>query len=196
MITASNSGKCIIFSAPSGAGKTTIVKELLRKKELKLEFSISATTRQPRGKEVHGQDYYFLSVNEFKSKIDNNAFVEWEEVYENSYYGTLREELVRIWGKGNNVIFDVDVNGGLNLKKQFAKNTLSIFIMPPSLEILEQRLRGRGTDSDEIIKQRIAKARFELYFAPQFDVQIINETLDKSVHQAEEQILKFLSSSR
>ena len=186
------SGKCVIFSAPSGAGKTTIVKQLLLKPELKLEFSISATTRSPRGAEQNGKDYYFLSVENFKSQIENDGLVEWEEVYENSFYGTLKAELDRIWDKGNHVVFDVDVKGGLNLKKLFGKNALSIFIMPPSIEVLEERLRGRATDAEDKIKQRLAKAEFELSFAPQFDVQIINDVLETSIDEAFREISDYI----
>ena len=185
-------GKCVIFSAPSGAGKTTIVKELLQKPELKLEFSISATTRPPRGQEINGKDYYFLTPDVFKSKIQQNKFAEWEEVYSNTLYGTLQEELERIWQKGHHVAFDVDVKGGISLKNKFNQNALAIFVMPPSLEILEQRLRGRGTDSEEKINERLAKAQFELSYAHQFDIQIINHTIEKSVEIAEKNILEFL----
>jgi guanylate kinase len=192
MNSETKTGKCIIFSAPSGAGKTTIVKELLNKIDLKLEFSISATTRQPRGSEINGKEYYYLTVDEFKSAIEKNAFVEWEEVYENNFYGTLKSELERIWLKGSHVIFDVDVKGGINLKHKFGKNALSIFIQPPSLNILEQRLRNRGTDTEEKIKQRIEKAEYELSFASQFDNQIINNVLNKSIAEAERITRQFL----
>ena len=188
------SGKCVIFSAPSGAGKTTIVKQLLLKPELRLEFSISATTRSPRGAEQNGKDYYFLSIENFKSQIDNDGLVEWEEVYENSFYGTLKAELDRIWDKGNHVVFDVDVKGGINLKKLFGKNALSIFIRPPSIEVLEQRLRGRATDVEDKIKQRLAKAEFELSFAPQFDVQIINDVLETSINEAFREISDYIEN--
>ena len=186
-------GKCIIFSAPSGAGKTTIVKEILKKTELRLEFSISATTRQPRGKEQNGIDYYFLSVDDFKHKIETNALVEWEEVYENSFYGTLTSELERIWSKENYVAFDVDVKGGLNMKKLFGNHALSVFIKPPSLKILEERLRGRGTESNEKILQRLARAEFELSQADLFDVQIVNDVLEQSVDEAYRHISKFIN---
>ncbi len=192
MNSETKTGKCIIFSAPSGAGKTTVVKELLNKNDLKLEFSISATTRLPRGSEINGKEYYFLSIDEFKSAIEKNAFVEWEEVYENNFYGTLKSELDRIWLKGNQVIFDVDVKGGINLKHNFGENALSIFIQPPSLNVLEQRLRNRGTDSEEKIKQRLAKAEYELSFASQFDKKITNNLLNESIAEAEKIIHQFL----
>jgi guanylate kinase len=185
-------GKCIIFSAPSGAGKTTIVQQLLQKDELKLEFSISATTRQPRGQEVNGKDYYFLSVPEFKRKIETDGLVEWEEVYENSFYGTLKSELNRIWDKGHHVAFDVDVKGGMNLQKLFGDNALSIFICPPTIKILEERLRGRGTETEDKIQQRLARAEYELSFANYFDVQIVNKEIDKSVEKAVKHIKSFI----
>ena len=188
------SGKCVIFSAPSGAGKTTIVKQLLSRPELKLEFSISAATRSPRGTEQNGKDYYFLSVENFKEQIEKGGLVEWEEVYENSFYGTLKAELDRIWDKGNHVAFDIDVKGALNLKKLFDKNALSIFVMPPSVKVLEERLRGRATDTEDKIQQRLAKAEFELSFAPQFDVQIVNDNLEKAVAEAIEKITYFIKN--
>ena len=187
-------GKCIIFSAPSGAGKTTIVKELLQKPELKLEFSISATTRLPRGQEINGIDYYFLPINDFKNKIEQHEFVEWEEVYQNSFYGTLAKDVERIWNKGNYAAFDVDVKGGLSLKKKFGANALAIFLIPPSVETLEQRLRGRGTDSEEKILERLAKAKYELTFAPQFDVQIVNRTIEECVDISVKKIQQFLKA--
>jgi guanylate kinase len=186
-------GKCIIFSAPSGAGKTTIVQQLLLREELKLEFSISATTRSPRGQEVQGKDYYFLSVPEFKNKIEKDALIEWEEVYENSFYGTLKSELNRIWEKGYNVAFDVDVKGGINMQKLFGDRALSIFICPPSLQVLEQRLRGRGTETEEKIQQRLARAEYELSFANYFDVQIVNDNLEKSIEKAVRHIKSFIA---
>ncbi len=169
-------GKLIIFSAPSGAGKTTIIKHLINS-GLPLEFSISACSRQPRVGEVHGKDYYFLSETEFKSKIANNEFIEWEEVYAGNYYGTLKSEIERIWANGNQVLFDIDVKGGVNMKKLFSENSLSVFVMPPSIEELERRLINRSTDNIETIKTRIDKAIFELKFADQFDTIIINDNL-------------------
>ncbi len=189
-------GKSIIFSAPSGAGKTTIIGELLKKPELKLEFSISATSRNPRNAEVNAKDYYFLSKEDFLQKIDKNEFVEWEEVYNGSYYGTLKQELERIWSKGKLVAFDVDVKGGLNLKRIFKNDALLVFVMPPSVEELERRLRGRGTESEETLKTRIDKAKYEISYAEQFDVIITNDVLEQSVEKARETIEKFLNSER
>lgn len=179
------SGKAIIFSAPSGSGKTTIVRHLLDNNP-DLGFSISASTRDKRGrKEEHGKDYYFLTPEEFKRKIDNDEFIEWEEVYEGNYYGTLKTEIQRIWDEGKNVIFDVDVKGGLALKKYFGEKALSIFVKVPSMEILEQRLRGRGTESHASLSQRLFKAKFEMTFADKFDVVLVNEDLDKSLAEAQ-----------
>jgi guanylate kinase len=179
------SGKAIIFSAPSGSGKTTLVRHLLDNNP-DLGFSISASTRDKRGrKEEHGKDYYFLTPDEFKKKIDNDEFIEWEEVYEGNYYGTLKTEIQRIWDEGKNVIFDVDVKGGLALKKYFGDKALSIFVKVPSLEILEQRLRGRGTESHASLSQRLFKAKFEMTFADKFDVVLVNEDLDKSLAEAQ-----------
>lgn len=178
-------GKAIIFSAPSGSGKTTIVKHLLANNP-DLGFSISASTRDKRGrKEEHGKDYYFLTPEEFKKKIDNDEFIEWEEVYEGNYYGTLKSEIQRIWDGGKNVIFDVDVKGGLALKKYFGKDALAIFVAVPSMEILEQRLRDRGTESHASLSQRLFKAKFEMTFADKFDVVLVNEDLDKSLAEAQ-----------
>lgn len=186
-------GKCVIFSAPSGAGKTTIVKKLLQRK-LDLEFSISAATREKRGDEKDGIDYFFLSVDDFKNKIDRKEFIEWEEVYHDHFYGTLKSEIDRIWKKGKHVIFDVDVVGGINLKKYFGKDAISIFIMPPSIQALEERLIGRNTDSKERIEKRLAKAKTELITADQFDYVILNDELEKAVEGAYFIVKKFLSS--
>ncbi len=178
-------GKAIIFSAPSGSGKTTIVKHLLQHNP-DLGFSISASTRDKRGrKEEHGKDYYFLSPEEFKAKIDNDEFIEWEEVYEGNYYGTLKAEIQRIWDEGKNVIFDVDVKGGLALKKYFGENALAIFVKVPSLEILKDRLRNRGTESHASLSQRVFKANFEMSFQDKFDVVLVNEDLEKSLTEAQ-----------
>lgn len=178
-------GKAIIFSAPSGSGKTTIVKHLLAHNP-DLGFSISASTRDKRGrKEEHGKDYYFLTPEEFKKKIDQDEFIEWEEVYEGNYYGTLKAEIQRIWDEGKNVIFDVDVKGGLALKKYFGDKALSVFVKVPSMEILEQRLRGRGTESHASLSQRLFKAKFEMTFADKFDVVLVNENLEKSLAEAQ-----------
>jgi len=178
-------GKAIIFSAPSGSGKTTIVKYLLDN-NTDLGFSISASTRDKRGrKEQHGKDYYFLTPEEFKTKIDNQEFIEWEEVYEGNYYGTLKSEIQRIWDEGKNVIFDVDVKGGLTLKNYFGDKALSIFVKVPSLEILEQRLQSRGTESHASMSQRLFKAKFEMTFADKFDVILVNEELSHSLAEAQ-----------
>lgn len=179
-------GKAIIFSAPSGSGKTTIVKHLLEHNP-DLGFSISASTRDKRGrKETHGKDYYFLTPDEFKSKIDNNEFIEWEEVYEGNYYGTLKSEIQRIWDEGKNVIFDVDVKGGLNLKRYFGDKALAIFVKVPSIQILEERLRNRGTESHASLSQRLFKAKFEMTFQDKFDVVLVNEDLDQSLLRAQQ----------
>lgn len=184
-------GKLVIFSAPSGSGKTTIVRELL-KRFPQFEFSISATSRQPRGVEQNGVDYYFLSGDEFRERVERGEFVEWEEVYAGTCYGTLRSEMERIWQKGNVIVFDVDVMGGINLKRLFAADACSIFIMPPSIEELERRLRGRGTDSEEVIRKRISKADFELSKAPEFDHVVVNDTLAEAVEEATQIIETFL----
>lgn len=184
-------GKCVIFSAPSGSGKTTIVHHLLNQ-EIGLEFSVSACSRSPRPNEVDGKDYHFLGVENFKQKIEENAFVEWEEVYENNFYGTLKSEIERIWKKGNTVIFDVDVIGGLNIKKQLGKNALAVFVQPPSYEELEKRLRNRSTESEEKINLRMAKARKELAFAPQFDTVLINDDLSTACENAEKLVQQFI----
>jgi guanylate kinase len=186
-----STNKCIIFSAPSGAGKTTIVRHLLSM-DLPLEFSISACSREPRAHEVNGKDYYFLGVEGFKEKIEENAFVEWEEVYTNHFYGTLESEIERIWSNGNAVIFDVDVIGGLNLKKKFGAQALSIFVEPPSVEELERRLRHRSTESEEKIQQRLAKAEQELKYCEEFDVTLVNENLEIAFHAAETLVREFL----
>lgn len=175
-------GKLIIFSAPSGSGKTTIVHRLMGLVG-GLEFSVSATSRAPRGAEQNGKDYYFLSAEEFDAKIAEDAFVEWEEVYAGTKYGTLRSEMERIWAKGNTILFDVDVKGGVRLKQIFGSQALSVFVMPPSVEELRNRLIGRATDSPEKIEQRIAKAGEELGYAEQFDRIVINDNLDEAVAQ-------------
>ena len=186
-----NKGKCVIFSAPSGAGKTTIVQRLLRE-GLGLEFSVSACSRDPRPSEVDGKDYHFLGVEGFKEKIRENAFVEWEEVYTNNFYGTLRSEIERIWDKGNAVIFDVDVIGGLNLKRQFKDNAFAVFVQPPSYEELENRLRKRSTESEDKINQRMEKATKELAFAPEFDFILVNDDLEEACKKAKSLIEEFL----
>lgn len=184
-------GKLVIFSAPSGSGKTTIVRELL-KRFPRFEFSISATSRAPRGSEQHGVDYYFLSHEEFLERAKRDEFVEWEEVYAGTCYGTLRSEIERIWQKGNVILFDVDVIGGINLKRKFGDDACSIFIMPPSVEELERRLRGRGTDSEEVILKRIAKAEFEISKAAEFDFTVVNDKLDIAVDETTQIVDNFL----
>jgi len=186
-----NKGKLVIFSAPSGSGKSTIVQALLDK-EFNLEFSISATSRAPRGDEKHGVEYYFLSPDEFRQKIDQEDFLEWEEVYTDTYYGTLRSEVERITNKGFNVVFDVDVVGGVNIKKMYGDEALSLFIQPPSIEELEKRLRGRGTDSDEKITQRIGKAEEEMTYAPQFDKIVVNDDLQTTIDTTTSLLKEFL----
>lgn len=185
-------GKLIIFSAPSGSGKSTIINYLL-KQGLHLRFSISATSRPPRGAEIHGVEYYFLTPNEFRNRIASGDFLEYEEVYTDKFYGTLKEEVERILNEGDNVIFDVDVVGSCNIKKQYGKRALSLFIQPPSVEELRKRLEGRGTDAQEIIESRIAKAEYELSFAPQFDVVVINDQLEKAQEDVLSVIKDFLA---
>jgi len=184
-------GKLIIVSAPSGAGKSTLVKHVLEK-EFHLEFSISATSRAPRGSERHGEAYYFISADEFRDKIARGKFLEFEEVYDGNFYGTLKSEVERITSKGKNIIFDVDVVGGLNIKQQYGDRALAIFIAPPSVEILEKRLRGRATDCAEKITERISKAEYEMTFAPQFDKIIVNECLKTAQKEMENVIREFL----
>lgn len=186
-------GKLIIFSAPSGAGKTTIVRHLLEK-NLNLEFSVSATSRAPRHTETHGKDYYFLSTEEFKKKIRNGEFLEWEEVYNGIYYGSLKSEVERIRNQGKNVIFDVDVVGGLDIKKIYGDEALSIFVQPPSVEELRNRLISRSTETEEKIQMRIAKAEQELSFAGRFDKIVINNDLEQACHETEKFIRDFLGS--
>ncbi|MDN5205178.1 guanylate kinase [Fulvivirgaceae bacterium BMA10] len=186
------SGKVIIFSAPSGSGKTTIVKHLL-KTNSNLDFSISACTRDKRGRsEENGKDYYFLTPTDFKEKIDNNEFIEWEEVYPGNFYGTLKSEIKRIWDHGNHVLFDVDVKGGLSLKKYFKDRALAIFVKVPSMEVLEKRLHDRKTDSSSSISQRLFKAKFEMGFEDQFDVTLVNEDLEKSLIKAQKLVDDFV----
>ena len=184
-------GKLIIFSAPSGSGKTTLVRHLLDKMPV-LSFSISAASRAPRGEEKHEKDYYFLNNNEFDQAVKNNEFLEWEEVYKGHKYGTLRKEVERIWAAGKHVIFDIDVVGGLNLKKQFGERALAVFVKAPSILALEERLRYRKTDSEEKIKQRIEKAHQEMAKADGFDKIIVNADLEKAKLKAEEIVSNFL----
>ena len=185
-------GKLIIFSAPSGSGKTTIVRRLMEIVE-GLEFSVSATSRAPRGVEKDGEDYYFLSGEEFDKRIAEDAFVEWEEVYAGTKYGTLRSELERIWSKGHIILFDVDVKGGVRLKDIFGEQALSIFVMPPSIEELRRRLEGRATDTPEKIAQRIGKAAEEIGYAKYFDQTIINDELDTAVEQVRQVVEQFIA---
>jgi guanylate kinase len=193
MSSDSPGGKCIIFSAPSGAGKTTIVKHLLGVRD-DLTFSVSATSRERRSKETEGVDYYFLTVPEFKHQIAADAFVEWEEVYTDQFYGTLRSEIERIWAAGKHVIFDVDVMGGINLKKAFGEKALSIFVKPPSIQTLEERLRKRETETEESIKRRIGKAEQELATADQFDEILLNDNLEEAKANAEVLVKRFLDA--
>ncbi len=187
----SNQGKLVIFSAPSGAGKTTIVRQLLTEIP-KLEFSVSVASRPKRPNEIDGKDYYFIPVDEFKQKIEDDEFLEWEEVYENNFYGTLKSEVERIWTLGHHVVFDVDVVGGLNIKKYYGDRALAIFVMPPSVEELEKRLRNRSTESEMDLKRRIEKARHEITFALEFDKIVVNDNLEKAIKKAKEAVAEFL----
>lgn len=192
-------GKAILFSAPSGCGKTTIIKELMASEATErldpkvLAFSISATSRKPRGDEQHGTDYYFLSEEEFRRRVAADEFLEWEEVYAGTCYGTLKSEVQRLWDEGKVIVFDVDVNGGRNLKRYFGDQALSIFVMPPSLEVLEQRLRNRGTDSEEAIAKRLGRSAEELKQAPHFDRTIVNDDLRHAVSETRREVEAFLN---
>jgi len=185
-------GKLIVLSAPSGSGKTTLVKYLLFQKELNLDFSISAASREPRGAEIHGKDYYFLSLREFKDKIKTDQFLEWEEVYRDNFYGTLKTEVQRIWDQGKHVIFDIDVVGGLDIKRIYPDRTLAIFIKPPSIEELKIRLKKRKTESEDKINMRVAKASTELATAPQFDAIVTNDDLEKAKEEVFQLVKKFI----
>jgi guanylate kinase len=185
-------GKFIIVSAPSGAGKTTIVRELM-KAGLGLEFSVSAASRPPRASEIHGKDYFFITAEEFRKKIREGEMLEWQEVYKDQYYGTLKSEVERIWKAGHHVLFDVDVQGGMNLKKMFPEISISLFIMPPSPEELEKRLRSRSTEDEESLRKRLAKAGSELTFAEEFDLVIVNDKLDDAVKKAINAVAEFIS---
>lgn len=190
-------GKCIIFSAPSGSGKSTIVQWLMAEHpELKLAFSISATSRPPRGTEQHGVEYFFLSPEEFRSRIAAGEFLEYEEVYQDRFYGTLKEQVDNQLKAGQNVVFDVDVKGGCNIKEHYGSKALSVFIQPPSVEELRRRLIGRATDSMEQIEQRVAKAEYEMSFAPQFDRIVINDNLEEAKQQTLDTLRKFLSGEQ
>ena len=179
-------GKLFVFSAPSGSGKTTIVRHLLKQPQFSLEFSVSATSREPRGEEKDGVDYYFISLKDFKQKIKNEDFLEWEEVYRDNFYGTLKTEVERIWAQGKHVIFDIDVVGGLRIKKKFPEETLAVFVKPPSVDELKRRLKMRSTESEDKINMRVAKASIELATAPQFDMIIKNYDLEVALKEAEE----------
>ncbi|MBR7067545.1 MAG: guanylate kinase [Bacteroidales bacterium] len=192
MQTPNNNGKMLIFSAPSGAGKTTILRHLLQH-FLQLEFSVSACSRQPREGEVDGRDYHFLSADEFRARIERNEFVEWEEVYPSHFYGTLWSELHRIWNNGNIVAFDVDVKGGINLRSKF-DNALSVFIMPPSIEVLRQRLLNRGTETLEKVEMRVQRAQEEMSYAQQFDKILLNDNLSEAQAQALQMVKSWLNS--
>lgn len=185
-------GKLIVFSAPSGSGKTTIVRHLLKDDNLNLAFSISATSREKRGTEEHGKDYYFLSLKDFKQHIKDDNFLEWEEVYRDNFYGTLKSEVERLWALGKNVIFDIDVSGGLRIKRKFPEQTLAVFVKPPSIDELKIRLKKRKTESEDKINMRIAKASAELATAPLFDVIIENDNLEKALTEAENLVGAFV----
>ena len=185
-------GKLLIFSAPSGSGKTTLLNHVMANIP-EMAFSVSATTRPPRGEEVNGREYYFLTMEDFKQRVEKGEFLEWEEVYQGTCYGTLKSEVERIWNKGGVIVFDVDVNGGRNIKRYFGADALSIFVLPPSMEVLEQRLRSRGTDSEEAIVKRLARSAEELKQAPQFDVTIVNDDLQRAVQETRTTIEHFLS---
>jgi guanylate kinase len=185
-------GKLLIFSAPSGSGKSTVVQHLM-KQELGLAFSISATSRDPRPHEKEGIEYYFLSPEEFRDQVSKQAFVEWEEVYPGQYYGTLKSELERIWGKGQHALFDIDVMGGINLKRQYGDRAFSIFVKPPSMEELERRLRARETEDAQSLRKRLEKAEYEMQFAPEFDHILINNQLDTALKEAERVVKNFLN---
>lgn len=189
-------GKLIVFSAPSGSGKTTIVKHLLNQEDLNLEFSISATSREKRGEEIDGKDYYFISAKEFKNKIKNDEFLEWEEVYRDNFYGTLKSEVDRIWNKGKHVIFDIDVSGGLRIKRKFPEETLAIFVKPPSIDELKIRLKKRKTESADKINMRVAKASAELATAPLFDTVIENDNLTKALKEAHKLVSEYIGAKK
>lgn len=186
-------GKIIILSAPSGTGKSTIISRLMDYQDLKLGFSISATSRAPRGEEKDGREYYFLTSEEFHKRVENGEFVEWEEVYAGTCYGTLVSEVERVTGSGRNLIMDIDVKGALNVKKRYGKDALSIFILPPSVEELERRLRARSTDSEESIARRLDKAEYEMGFSDKFDRRVVNDTLDSCCSEVKKLIEDFIA---
>lgn len=189
-----DNSKIIIFSAPSGSGKSTLINYLLEQMPGVFEFSISATSRQPRGQEVHGKEYYFLSPEEFRSRIANGDFLEYEEVYKDRFYGTLKSEVERISANGRIAVFDVDVKGGVNIKMFYGDKAMSVFIQPPSIEVLKQRLEGRGTDAPDVIQTRLERASFELTFAPQFDKVVVNDDLATAENQLVELVKDFLNN--
>ncbi|QRM88553.1 guanylate kinase [Lacinutrix sp. WUR7] len=189
-------GKLIVFSAPSGSGKTTIVRHLLKQEALNLAFSISATSREKRGTEAHAEDYYFLSASAFKQHIKDDDFLEWEEVYRDNFYGTLKTEVERLWALGKNVIFDIDVSGGLRIKRKFPEETLSVFVKPPSIDELKIRLKKRKTETDDKINMRVAKASAELATAPLFDIIIENDNLEKALLEAENLVGDFVNPKK
>ena len=191
----STGGKLIVFSAPSGSGKTTIVRHLLNQPELNLAFSVSATSRPRRGSEKEGENYYFMSIAAFKQHIKNGDFLEWEEVYRDNFYGTLKSEVERLWDEGKNVIFDIDVAGGLRIKRKFPEETLAVFVKPPSIDELKIRLKKRSTEDDDKINMRIAKASVELATAPQFDRIIKNYDLEKALREAHELVAEFVGAT-
>lgn len=192
MKNSNHKGKIIVLSAPSGSGKSTIINELMKNSDLKLDFSISATSRKPRGNELHGKEYFFMTEEEFKEKVAKGHFIEWEEVYSGVCYGTLESEVERITGSGHNLIMDVDVKGALNIKKKYGDEVITIFIMPPDKTTLEQRLRNRGTDSEETIQKRLQKSEYELGFAELFDLKVVNDRLSHAVEEVETAIKEFI----
>ena len=189
-------GKLIIFSAPSGSGKSTIIGRLMQHEELRLAFSISCTSRPPRGKEQNGVEYFFLSPEEFRQRIARDEFLEYEEVYKDRFYGTLKQQVEEQLARGENVVFEVDVKGGCNIKQYFGDRALSVFIQPPSVEELRHRLEGRATDSPEVINDRIARAAYELTFAPKFDRVVVNDDLDKAVSQTLDIVSSFINGKQ
>ncbi|TYC13468.1 guanylate kinase [Bizionia gelidisalsuginis] len=193
-VSTKKQGKLIVFSAPSGSGKTTIVRHLLKNEALNLAFSISATSREKRGEEIDLEDYYFLSAKEFKNKIKGDEFLEWEEVYRDNFYGTLKTEVDRLWALGKHVLFDIDVSGGLRIKRKFPEQTLAVFVKPPSIDELKIRLKNRKTETDDKINMRVAKASAELATAPLFDIIIENDNLEKALAEAETTVANFLNA--
>ena len=186
-----NNGKIIVLSAPSGTGKSTIISRLMQRPELKLGFTVSATSRKPRGAERDGVDYYFLTPEEFERKVEAGDFVEWAEVYAGTRYGTLASEVERVTGRGDNLIMDIDVQGAMNVKKRYGARALTIFVEPPSLAVLEQRLCDRNTDDEESIRRRLAKAEYEMGFAPRYDLRVVNDNLDEAVDRIADAIADF-----